>query len=37
MEKKVFELPEATVLVFETADILTLSGGDSGNIPSIPW
>ena len=37
MEKKTFELPEATITVFEKADILTLSGNESGTIPTIPW
>ena len=37
MEKKIFEVPEAVVTVFEESDILTLSGGESGEIPSIKW
>ena len=36
MNKK-FEMPEVTVEKFENEDILTLSGGESGNIPSIKW
>ena len=34
MEKKVFETPEMIVTVFEEADILTVSIGGQGNIPS---
>jgi len=37
MEKKVFEAPEVNVTLFEEADILTLSPGDSTNIPEIGW
>ena len=37
MEKKVFETPEVNVTVFEEADILTLSPGGEGNIPSSDW
>ena len=37
MEKKIFEAPEAVVTVFEESDILTLSPGESGNVPEIQW
>ena len=37
MEKKIFEAPEAVVTVFEESDILTLSPGETGNVPVIPW
>lgn len=37
MEKNVFEMPEVQVTVFEESDILTLSPGESGNIPEIKW
>ena len=37
MEKKVFEAPEVNVTLFEEADILTLSPGESGNVPEIQW
>ena len=37
MEKKVFENPEATVVLFDKADILTLSNGGEGVIPEIKW
>ena len=37
MEKKIFEAPEATVVVFEENDILTLSPNESGDMPVIPW
>ena len=37
MEKKVFEAPSATVVLFDKEDILTLSPGGEGNIPSTEW
>ena len=37
MEKKIFEAPEATVVVFEENDILTLSPNEDGDMPVIPW
>jgi len=37
MEKNVFEMPEMQVTLFEESDILTLSPGDSENIPEIKW
>ena len=37
MEKKLFEAPEAVVTVFAESDILTLSPGENGNMPNIPW
>lgn len=35
--KKFFEMPEVTVEVFAKEDILTLSPGEEGDIPSIQW
>ena len=35
--KKVFEMPEVSVEKFESEDILTLSLGENGNIPVVPW
>ena len=37
MEKKLFEMPSATVELFESSDILTLSPGEDGNFTEIPW
>ena len=37
MEKNVFEMPEVQVTLFEESDILTLSPGESGNVPEIQW
>ena len=37
MEKKTFELPEATITLFEAEDILTLSPEEEGDVPSISW
>jgi len=37
MKKKEFEMPKAQITLFEKQDILTLSTGDKGDIPSIPW
>ena len=37
MEKKIFEAPEAVVTVFDESDILTLSPGEAGDVPSIQW
>lgn len=37
MEKKVFETPEVNVTVFEESDILTLSPGGEGKIPTTEW
>ncbi len=37
MEKKVFEIPQATITVFETADILTLSPANNGSLPTVKW
>ena len=35
--KKLFEMPEVTVELFAQEDILTLSPGEEGDIPSIQW
>ena len=37
MEKKIFEAPEVIVTVFEESDILTLSTGESSQIPTSDW
>ncbi len=35
--KKQFEMPLVSIERFENEDILTLSEGETGNIPSIKW
>ena len=35
--KKIFEMPEVNVEIFEEADILTLSTGESEQFPEKQW
>ena len=37
MEKKIYIAPEITVEVLEEEDIVLISLGDSGDLPTIPW